>query len=200
MRLALILLLLSLAACAPLPERPAVTSPQQTWNERQQSLQQIQHWQLKGRLAIVNDVEAWHLNVDWQQRNSDYLIAMWGPFGAGRVELTGNASGVRLVDADQGVYYSADAESLLYEHTGVRMPVNGLRYWILGLAHPARQTAQPTLDQYGRLASLSQDQWDVQMRHYTRIGPHELPDKLSITRNDIKVRMIVDDWKLDSKD
>ncbi len=200
MRRLIPLLLLSLTACTPLPERPAVSSPDQTWDERRQSLQQIQQWQLKGRLAIINDVEAWHLNVDWQQRNNDYLISMWGPFGAGRVELTGNDSGVRLVDADQAVYYSADPESLLYEHTGVRMPVNGLRYWILGLAHPAREVARPTLDQYGRLASVSQDKWDVQLRHYTRIGAHELPDKLSISRDDIKVKVVVDDWNLDQQD
>ena len=151
---------------------------------------------MRGRVAILNETEAWHLNVDWQQYNGSYRIEMWGPFGSGRVQLQGNEHGVRLIDSEQRVYYSHDPESLLYRHTGVHMPVTGLRYWILGLADPGRSQQQPVVDQYGRLASVQQNDWNVELKRYTRIGQLELPDKLSVNKDHIQVKMVVDNWQL----
>jgi outer membrane lipoprotein LolB len=189
-------LLLLMAGCTGLPPRPVPESAQQSWTLRQQELKQIDGWQLKGRVAIVNGVEAWHLNVNWLQNDGDYRIEMWGPFGAGRVQLRGNEQGVRLIDSDQYVYYSTDPESLLYEHTGVKMPVAGLRYWILGLADPGQSQKQPVVDRYGRLASVQQNAWNVELQRYTRVGQMELPDKLSVNKDDLRVKMVVDNSKL----
>lgn len=194
--LSVFVLLLLLAGCTGLPPRPVPDSPERAWADRQQSLQQIDGWQLKGRMAIINDVEAWHLNVDWLQQDGNYRIDMWGPFGAGRVQLRGNERGVKLIDSEQQVYYSSDPESLLYEHTGVHMPVAGLRYWILGLADPGKGQKQPVLDRYGRLASVQQNDWKVELKRYIQIGRLELPDKLSVNKDHIQVKMVVDDWKL----
>jgi len=189
-------LLLLIAGCTSLPPRPVPESSQQTWALRQQDLKQIDGWQLKGRVAIINGEEAWYLNVDWLQNDGDYRIDMWGPFGAGRVRLQGNEQGVRLIDSDQYVYYSTDPESLLYEHTGVKMPVAGLRYWILGLADPGQSQKEAILDRYGRLASVQQDAWNVELQRYTPVGQMELPDKLSVNKDDLRVKMVVDNWKL----
>jgi len=189
-------LLLLIAGCTSLPPRHVPESSQQTWALRQQDLKQIDGWQLKGRVAIINGEEAWYLNVDWLQNDGDYRIDMWGPFGAGRVRLQGNEQGVRLIDSDQYVYYSTDPESLLYEHTGVKMPVAGLRYWILGLADPGQSQKEAILDRYGRLASVQQDAWNVELQRYTPVGQMELPDKLSVNKDDLRVKMVVDNWKL----
>jgi outer membrane biogenesis lipoprotein LolB len=51
-------LLLLMAGCTGLPPRPVPESAQQSWTLRQQELKQIDGWQLKGRVAIVNGVEA----------------------------------------------------------------------------------------------------------------------------------------------
>lgn len=183
-----------LAGCAAPPDTGTV--PVQSPEQREQALEQIDTWHLKGRVAIINGSEAWHLNMAWQQRQEDYRIELWGPFGSGRVRLEGDGQGVRLIDSDQGIYYADDPESLLYAHTGVKMPVSGLRYWILGMADPRYPIRQPRRDQAGRLTALKQADWQIAFSRYTRADGLALPDRLSVDRQDLRVKMVVDNWQV----
>lgn len=168
-----------------------------TWPQRQIELSAIKYWHLTGRLAVNNGDEAWNLNLDWQQKGDDYEIQLHGPFGAGKVKLVGNAHGVLLKDSDDQTFYADTPETLLYEQTGVFMPVGGLRYWVMGLTTPS-QTEQPTLDNFGRLAYLEDANWKVKFKRYTQVSGIDLPRKVFIARNEngLDVRLVVDKWKL----
>jgi len=187
-----------LAGCASAPPPPPpVDNPASVWQSRRDELSRIAYWHLNGRLAVSNGTEAWHINLDWRQRGDDYQIQLNGPFGAGKVRLTGNAHGVELRDSDDRTFYADKPGELLQERTGVLMPVEGLRYWILGLNTPD-QTAAPKLDDQGRLAYLEDNHWRVNFRRYTEVKGLQLPDKIFISKpeQDIDVRLVVDEWKL----
>ena len=193
----LMLVALLATGCASLPEPPPVENPDQVWQQRRDQLSRIAYWHLSGRLAVTNGTEAWHIDLDWLQKGDDYQIQLNGPFGAGKVRLTGNAAGVSLRDADNQTFYADNPGELLRERTGVVMPVEGLRYWILGLSTP-QQKQQPKLDPQGRLAYLEDNHWQVKFRRYTEVSGLQLPDKIFITRpeQEIGVRLVVDAWKL----
>lgn len=186
---------IGLAGCAA-PQAPLEPMTPQQQAERHRQLQQIDSWRVKGRVAIVNGDEAWHLNVEWQQHNGDYLIDLWGPFGSGRVQLAGDAYGVRLIDSDQAIYYASDPDSLLYEHTGVRMPVSGLRYWIRGLVDPQYKASRLKHDAAGRLTAAQQNDWQITFTRYGQVNGLALPEKLSVERRDLRVKLVVDNWHL----
>lgn len=186
-----------LAGCAAPGVPPEKVSPQEQV-ERHQLLQQIDSWRLKGRLAIINSYEAWHLNLEWRQHNGNYQIELWGPFGSGRVQLVGDARSVRLIDSEQQIYYSSDPESLLYEHTGVKMPVSGLRYWILGLTDPQFEPKHPRRDAAGRLLEVQQENWQIAFKRYSRIDGMDLPDKLFVDKQDLQVKLVVDNWQVNT--
>lgn len=191
----LLLPLLVVGCAAPLPAPPA--DAEATWQSRQQLLTKMTDWRLNGRLAITRGAEAWHLKVNWRQKQSGYEIFLSGPFGAGQVKLTGNSDGVVLRDAERHAYYAREPEILLYEHTGVFMPVTGLRYWILGLPDPGKNhTSQTRLDAYGRLTELQQRDWIVRFPDYVAVKQYQLPEKLLIQSEDIEVRLVVDDWQV----
>lgn len=194
MRYLFALVLGLLGGCSAVPE---YTPTEQSWEQRQQALSRIAHWSLRGRLAVNNGVEAWHLNIHWRQRDGQYHIQLHGPFGAGRVLLEGNEQGVVLHDADEQTYYASDPEVLLYARTGVTMPVEGLRYWVRGLPQP-RADGKPRLDEHGRLKQVSQAAWDVDFRGYMQVNGLELPRKIFIAQpqRDIDVRLVVDEWQL----
>ena len=189
-------IILLVAGCAaPLPVPPA--DAEATWQLRQHDLNNMNDWRLNGRLAITRGAEAWHLKVNWRQKQDGYEIFLSGPFGAGQVKLLGNQEGVVLRDAERHAYYAREPESLLYEHTGVFMPVTGLRYWILGLPDPGKNhTSQTRLDVYGRLAELQQRDWKVQFPDYVAVKHYQLPERLLIQGEDIEVRLVVDDWQV----
>jgi outer membrane lipoprotein LolB len=184
-----------LAGCAaPVPEPVPVSSQEQV--RQQQKLEQIDAWRLQGRMAVINGVEAWHMNLDWQQRQEEYQIELWGPFGSGRVQLQGDEKGVRLFDSQQQIYYADDPENLLFEHTGVKMPVSGLRYWILGLTDPRYSQEQSFRDAAGRLTVVQQDNWQVEFKRYSRVDGMDLPDRLSVDKQDLLVKLVVDNWQV----
>ncbi len=185
------------SGCTTTPEPPPVADPTQTWQQRQPELAAIKAWRLSGRVAVSQGDEAWNLNMEWQQNGDNYEIQLHGPFGAGRVRLIGNANGVILQDSDDQSFYADHPEILLYERTGVHMPVDGLRYWIVGLTSPT-QTSQPRLDTQGRLAYLEDTDWKVKFKRYVSVSGIQLPGKVFIVKpeQEIDVRLVVDEWKL----
>ncbi|MBI1423359.1 MAG: outer membrane lipoprotein LolB [Gammaproteobacteria bacterium] len=193
----LCLIALVASGCASLPEPPPVAHPDRVWQQRRDVLTRIAVWHLSGRLAVRNGPEAWHINLDWQQKGDDYQITLNGPFGAGKVKLIGNATGVALHDSDNQTFYADNPATLLQERTGVIMPIEGLRYWIVGLDSP-QQTTPPKLDPQGRLAALDDNHWQVSFRRYTEVSGLQLPEKIFIARpeQEIDVRLVVDEWKL----
>lgn len=198
MRKYLLFLVTALAAgCASLPEPPPVDNPGQAWQQRRDTLSRISYWHLSGRLAVRNGNEAWNIHLDWQQKGDDYRVTLNGPFGAGKVMLTGNKTGVELRDSDNQTFFADNPGELLHERTGVSMPIAGLRYWIVGLDGPEKSQS-PKLDPQGRLARLQDGQWQVNFRRYTEVSGLQLPEKIFIDRPEqkIKVRLVVDEWQL----
>lgn len=175
----------------------SATGSGKSWQERQSELAAIKYWRLTGRLAVSNGDDAWNLNIEWHQREDDYQIVLNGPFGAGKVKLVGNANGVLLKDSDDQTFYAETPEMLLYEQTGLYMPVNGLRYWVMGLTSP-NQHAEPQLDKLGRISYLEEADWKVRFKRYTQVSGIDLPRKVFIVRSnkELDVRLVVDNWKL----
>lgn len=194
MRFFLFLCALLLAGCTSTPKLIPVSNPGVTWQKHQRELAQLEQWRLKGRIAIKNDHEAWFLKIDWQQQPGNYAVLLSGPFN-GMVHLSGNHELVELNDGEQ-TFQAPDAELLLLEHTGIRMPVNGLRYWVLGLPQPGKTVKDLQLDVEGRMTSLYQDEWQVSVDRYQEYNGKVLPAKLVIQNHHLNVRLIVDQWQL----
>jgi outer membrane lipoprotein LolB len=189
-------LVLLLAGCAA-PGPPVPPDAAAAWQARQQSLQSLQHWQLAGRVAVIQEPEAWHLKVRWQHGPDRYEILLAGPFGSGQVKLTGSDGRVLLQDAEHRSYTARDPESLFYQQTGIYMPVSGLRYWIRGLPDPQKNRVSATrFDAWGRLAELRQGDWLIRYEEYVTVKGMTLPRLLDISRGDLEVRVVVDRWQI----
>ena len=194
MRFFFLLCTLFIAGCTSTSKLTPVSNTDVVWQDHQHSIAALKQWRLKGRISIQNDHESWFLKVDWQQQPDAYAVLLSGPF-SGMVRLSGSKDSVELSDGEQS-YYAPDAELLLLEHTGIRMPVNGLRYWLLGIPQPGKMVKDLKLDVAGRMSSLHQDQWQVSVDRYQQYNGKTLPAKLIIKNHHLKVRLIVDQWQL----
>ncbi len=193
-RITPLLLVLLLTACSPTPTRPLPdTTPEQSWQLRQQQLKQLSHWQLSGRLAVLNEHEAWHMSMEWQQRLDRYSLNIIAPLGQGSMKLHGDAVQVMLMTDEGETINSNDPDHLLYQQLGWKVPVSALRYWVLGL--PAPGDNQQSLDEYGRLIQLKQAGWEIEFIDYQ---PHlgvELPRKVFINNHLAKVKLVISNWQ-----
>jgi outer membrane lipoprotein LolB len=116
------------------------------------------------------------------------------PFGQRMAWLQGDRSGVMLRLPDKEPLQAATAEELLAANFGWSAPVGALRYWVLGAPQPGRE-AETTLDDYGRLLRLRQDDWRIEFPQYVAsAAAGDLPRKLVLDGATLRIRLVVDAW------
>jgi len=188
------LLALSLVACATAPPTPPAADPERAWRIHSTALENLERWQLTGRLGIVTEEEGWHARLDWKQEADRYRIRITGPLGQGSVQLEGTPKQVLLRTADAETV-AADPERLLWQELGWRVPVSFLRYWVLGLPAPDAP-AQRQLNAEGRLERLQQSGWEISFLDYRESNGMVLPGKVFAHNQQARVRLVVGDWDL----
>jgi outer membrane lipoprotein LolB len=186
--------ILVLAGCAA---RPPVHEPaaEAQWLAHRSALEALGGWQVQGRVAVRAGEEGWNAHFDWEQRGEQYRIRLRGPFGQGGVELRGNAHGVWLRQAERGEVFARDPETLLERETGWRLPVSGLRSWLLGMP-VAGVDADYQWDAEGTLLQMDQNGWHIDYRRYQPSGSLLLPTRLRLERDVLQVRFVIDAWQL----
>ncbi len=199
-----------LAACAVAPPRPAVSDPENTFEQYRDVMQAVDNWQAKGKLAVNTHKRGGTANMIWQRDGGNHNVNLSGPFGGGRVVLTKDASGANLLDSKKRVVRGHTAEEVLHRAAGWRVPFAAMQYWILGVPAP-KISFTKTLDSYGRLQHLRQDGWDIEFLEYRTFSDRELPRKMVLTalpgtqhitddelgeNNRVKVKVIIKQWTL----
>lgn len=170
-----------IAGCATAVPPPPAADVDAAWNLRQATLKPVTAWHVRGRLALRAADQGWHATMNWERDGERHRLDFTGPLGHGHLRLVQDDRGAELQDTEQRIWRAGDAESLLYRATGWRVPLDGLNYWIVGLAAPD-SVSNRQLDAQGRLKRLTQSGWDIQFLEYNHYGSFDLPSKLFITR------------------
>lgn len=188
---------LLLAGCGTGPERlPAGTTPAQAQAERERRLSAIEHWVCVGRVGVSDGEESLNAALRWTQSRDRYRIRLSGLFGQGLMEISGSGAGVTLRTAERGALTAASPETLLLEEFGWRLPVSGLRYWILGVAVPETAVTSAEVDALGRLEHLEQSGWRIRYLEYRRIDGLDLPSRIELEHPQLSARIAVRSWQL----
>ena len=185
-----------LAACATTPEPEAVDDPAAVWRHRESELSALQVWTMRGRVALKTADDAWNASLHWVQDGDAFRIRFAGPFGQGLVQLEGDQNSVRLRTAQDQVYRAADAETLLFDATGWRMPVGGLRYWLMGRIVPGDEVNAVDLDRAGRPTQIRQSGWTIDYLRYRDVGGLDLPSKVFLEGPRVSARLVIMRWDL----
>ncbi len=196
-RLALTLLLPALlVACSTLPELTTTTPV--NWHDTLEQRQQIGSWKIQGRLGVQTEDDGGSLDLFWTQKGESYDIRLIAPMGQGTILIKGDAQGVRI-KTSKGEQYSKDADALLASSLGVKVPVTGMRSWLRGLPMKNKTIVKQSWNMQGQLYKLVQDDWNVEMSNYKKVGKHQLPHDFFLSRDDrpeLGIRLIIRRWTL----
>lgn len=179
-----------LAACASPP------APESDPQKLQQQLQQLQAWQVSGKIGLRQDGRGSSARVDWSQREHSYQLRLSGPLGIGTVLIDGADDGIVLRNKD-GVFEAPTPEQLLFQLSGWDIPVSELRYWARGLAAPTLNIEQQSMAA-GKLATLSQGGWDISYLEYTLVDGLWLPARMTLSRAETRLTLLYKSWSLGS--
>jgi len=182
-----------LASCRTAPVRHEAPVSSQAWEARKPQLQARDQFGLKGRVAVATGSDGFNARLRWTQSGKQTHMSLDGPLGAGGVQVTSDGSAVSIVTSRGERLDNDAARAELANRLGFDPPIDSLRYWVLGVPEPGHP-AQESLDQQQRLATLEQDGWQIQYTDYMSVGGEWLPSKLTLQRQGIRVRLVVDGW------
>jgi outer membrane lipoprotein LolB len=180
-----------LAGCKSLPVAPP--APSEPWEVRRAALQARNNFDLNGRIAVAAAQEGFNAKLRWEQKGTLSQLALDGPLGVGGVRITSDGKFLSVMNSRGEQLDSEAARREIEAKLGFEPPFASLRYWVLGVPDPS-SPADEQLDESKRLASLSQDGWQIDYGGYTDAGGQTLPSKVTLKRENVRVRLVVDGW------
>lgn len=160
------------------------------WDQRLAELQHDGVWQMDGRAAVAVGTQGWQASLTWRQRTASTELHLAGPLGVGAMTLTKTAAGLSL----NGAPPSDAVFRQLQDKLGFDLPLDDLRYWLVGVPDPAT-LADLTRNEQDRARQLTQDGWTVVYDRYLPVGADLLPGRLVLSREGVRVRIAVDHWE-----
>jgi len=82
----------------------------------------------------------------------------------------------------------------LRERLGFDLPIDHLRFWLLGVPDPSAAFDLERNEQ-DRASQLTQDDWNIDYDRYMPVNGDLLPSHLVLRRAGVRVRIAVDRWE-----
>lgn len=186
-----------LVACT-INKPPGLSLNSPEWKQHQQDVSKLTQYQTRGAFAYKSKEQSVYARFNWQQTAPDrYRLLLINPLGNTELQLDVQGSVVQLVDNKGKRYVSNNAEKMLSELTGMDIPLDNLRQWMIGLPGDANQYQ---LDSQGQLNKLNyrdqQRNWTVSYLSYDTKTTPSLPSSLKLEEGDRLIKLRVDTWKI----
>lgn len=188
---------LVLTACTlNAPKGPGKSPDSPQWRQHQQEVRALNQYQTRGAFAYISDQQKVYARFFWQQTGQDrYRLLLTNPLGSTELELNAQPGNVELVD-NKGKHYTADdAEEMIGKLTGMPIPLNSLRQWILGL--PGDATDYKLDDQY-RLSEVNYSKdgknWKVVYSAYDSKTQPAMPANMELSDGSQRIKLKMDNW------
>lgn len=146
---------------------------------------------IDGRISARQGESRNHASFSWRHARAEDVILLTTVLGQGLAELTRDARGARLVTADRQNAEAADWEGLSAKVFGFELPLSDLPRWLLGDVGAAQR------DEAGRPRQASAKGWDIRYLDYESPAVDALPTLVEFRRDDIELRLKVDEWRLE---
>lgn len=181
-----------LAGCVSAPSRPPLLADTGAQSVREAALAAQPDWGFRGRVALSQGGNGGNAGIRWRQHGSDFEIELSAPVTRQSWRLRSEAGRMSLEGLEGGRREGGDAEALLLEATGWRIPVTALSAWARGARGPG--PSELGMDPAGRPAQLAQDGWTIEYLDWFA-GTPPLPRKLYARKADASVRLVVEEWE-----
>ncbi|MFB9214539.1 lipoprotein insertase outer membrane protein LolB [Vibrio sinaloensis] len=171
------------------------------WQTHQQRLASISQYQSSGKLGYISPEQRQSLNFRWQHAPQSSQLRLTTFLGQTALNLKITPTGAVVDTYDDKTYTSTNAESLIYQLTGLTIPVEQLHDWLLG-----RPTSADgyLLNETNTLATLRKEingqTWQLDYLNYKDVLVDgvalPLPQKLKLKQQDTSINIVISKWGL----
>jgi outer membrane lipoprotein LolB len=194
-RVALCLAVLVLAGCASTRAPRTLLPPE----AQEAALRELDGFAIRGSTSVKAGDEGFNASLEWKQDSDAALVKIYGPVG-GRLTISWQPGSLQLESSRGQKLEGAEAEQLLRDELGFVPPFASLRYWVLGLEAPGEPPSGRQIADSGRLEELTQQHWRIRYNKWMNVasqaGGVQVPRILTVTRDDLRLKVAVRRWKL----
>jgi len=193
----LLICVITLAGCASMLSKYPPYNKKLAWSARQKQLKKLKNWTAVGAASIETKKpeKTIQVHVLWKQKNKNYELNLFGPFGVGGTVLTKKPHKVILQDSNGNLHFAKNPESLMQQELGWHMPVSNLIYWVRGLPAPTKIQLQ-NFDKYHHLVNLRQNNWKIQYLQYSGFNGIDLPTDILLSNPLMKIHLAIRIWEI----
>ena len=197
---AVVALFAGCATTARQPDLPPVAGdPAAHQQQRVEALSSASDWSLTGRVALSNGRDGGSGRLDWRQQGAAYEVSLSAPITRQSWRLSGAPGNALLEGLEGGARQGPDPRLLLLEATRWDIPVAALTSWVRGMRADESIYGRSNLvfGDDGRISRIIQDGWTIDFAGWQAADgqPVELPHRLTATRGEARVRLVVDSWQ-----
>jgi outer membrane lipoprotein LolB len=145
-------------------------------------------FELSGRVAVRAAKDSGSARIFWRHSSDADEMLILSPVGQTLARIQREGGLFRLQTGDRKEYRASNAETLTEQALGWRLPLSGLADWVQGRASPDRpsEVTRPA----GDGLDIRQDGWRVAYEEFRDGKPY----RLRLSREDIEIRLVVDQW------
>ena len=173
-----------------------VSDPQ--WQTHQQALAGLSQYQTRGSFAYITDEKRTSAKFFWQQYTPQrYRLLLTNPLGTRELELAVEPDIAQLTTKDGNTHLSDLPSELIYQLTGMNIPIEELTPLLIGLPGNATEF---TVDENHLLKSAIFSQngetWQLDYLAYDTQTQPMLPSRMELTQGKRRIKLQMDSWTL----
>ncbi|MFU8788955.1 MAG: lipoprotein insertase outer membrane protein LolB [Methylobacter sp.] len=174
-----------LSACSVAPVEPGMRYSRAAMDH----LYGVERWSFEGRLALTGQADSWSASISWEHNPGSEKIKLSGPLGQGGVVISLAGNVVTLDRGGDDVQTSTQPEEFINQQLGMFVPVQSLRYWVVGLPEPS-SAYKDTND------GFNQNGWLNEYKQMQAVNDGFMPHKMTVMNNQVKLKLVIDRWIL----
>ena len=194
---------LVLSGCTTIPNKESQVLIKQPPQQRINQLQQLQQWKIKGKIAFIEKKSRNSATLSWQvdENLNTQLLNLTSYLGINVLQLDSSDNNHKI-QVDGKTYRGRDLETLIHSITGLTLPTEALTFWLKGI--PYQENDKINYQETTRLplnlsSYYNNELWQVSYANYQQINGYSLATKFSIRKDDLLIKIAVNDWIIANK-
>lgn len=189
-----LLVLAVLAGCRTIPvsviQGPGADAP---WPEQHAALAKLDRYALNGRVAVAANGQGFSATLRYTQIADDTRFSLEGPLGIGGLHGELEDQELRITTSRGDKLAGPEARAELERRLGFELPVDEMRWWLLGIPAPG-EVAINAADS-GEIRDFSQHGWRVSINARAPGLGFSLPQRLTAEREGARLKLLVERWE-----
>jgi len=169
------------------------------WKTRSEKLYQQDYW--TAHLAIVGKTtsQKFKTRAIWEQKGNNYTIKLLDFIGRTIAVIESTPHGVQAKTSKGQQYRSETAEQLIQQLFDIKIPVSGMRYWLLGIPKPDSDVSKLQLNQQGLADEVRQEGWLMSYSDYLNQQHFQMPGHILLGYEDVDLSVRTSQWSFASE-